>query len=71
VSDLAVTAPTMTDPAQRAEAYARVQAIIAEDTPSIPLFYSNNHTTASVHVRDFAILFTGTLQLWETRREDV
>jgi peptide/nickel transport system substrate-binding protein len=70
VDDLAARAAAMTDPTERAEAYRRIQTIVNDDAPFVPLFFSNAHAVASSHVKNFRILPTSSCRLWEVWRDD-
>ncbi len=54
VDTLLTSAATETDPAKRRAGYVKVQQILAEDLPGIPLWYPNNeivHTRRIVNIR--------------------
>jgi peptide/nickel transport system substrate-binding protein len=71
IDAFAQQASTTNDPAERMAAYAQIQAIQADAAPYIFLYYPSNRAATKKAIRDFHVMPTLMLRLWETWRDDV
>ncbi|MNC83386.1 hypothetical protein D3C75_1373070 [compost metagenome] len=61
--DLAAQGVAATDDATRAEVYARIQQIAADDVPTVPLTYIPTITATRAGVEGLVVLPNGTTRL--------
>ncbi|MCC6316017.1 MAG: ABC transporter substrate-binding protein, partial [Thermomicrobiales bacterium] len=70
VDKLVIEARTTLDPDRRLALYSQIQRLVAEDAPSLYLFYPTGRTATQAVIQNFHILPTGNYRLWETWRAD-
>jgi peptide/nickel transport system substrate-binding protein len=71
IDKIAASAPMITNPTERAAAYAHIQQMFADDAPLIPLYYAKMHVAATPHIQNLHFLPTMMFRSWEVWRDDV